>query len=127
MILFLDDTELRHRHFTRSHIGSDVLHVWSASQAISALEDNPTLNPIHLDHDLAYEHYGADPESFAQGTGLQVARWLANSEHPRDTCIIIHSLNPIGSQRMAETLRQAGFTKVLLEPFRFDREMMAGI
>jgi hypothetical protein len=126
MILFLDDTELRHRYFTRTHIGKDAIHVWSASQAIAALENSP-ITETWLDHDLAYEYHGAEPVSFAQGTGLQVARWLAASEYPRSLRIIVHSLNPVGSKLMVETLRAAGFVNVKQEPWRMDPQVMAGL
>ena len=68
---------------------------------------------ISFDHDLADSHYdpgmysGEYPEEFEEKTGNDCAKWLLrfciekNVDMPD---FIVHSMNPIGAQRIQDTL-----------------------
>ena len=68
---------------------------------------------ISFDHDLADDHYdqkmynGAYPEKFAEQTGNECAKFLVEFciEHDLEMPICwVHSMNPIGAQRIQNTL-----------------------
>lgn len=115
-ILFLDDMEARHqafRDYAENHI---VTHVYTAEEAIKALE-RETFDAAALDHDLAEEHYqqiGTYVESGRNRSGRAVARWIA--EHGTPKLALVHSFNPDGSREMAHALHVAGI-RVVRAPF----------
>lgn len=72
---------------------------------------------ILLDHDLEDKHY-EDPHATDDNTGTAFVQWLISNESP-ECPVIIHSYNPVGAQRMAYTLHDAGWT-VQQQPFGMD-------
>jgi hypothetical protein len=68
---------------------------------------------ISFDHDLADSHYdpgmydGSYPEEFEEKTGKDCAKWLLDFCIERKIAMpdfIVHSMNPIGAQRIQDTL-----------------------
>jgi CheY-like chemotaxis protein len=114
-VLILDDIELRHDAFRTILPDVDRTHVYTASQAITALLEYPPFDLICLDHDL-----DQSPDRIVNpGNGTQVARFIARdlprSHYPKNA--LIHSANPAGADRMAALIREVGIP-VTLKPFR---------
>lgn len=104
-ILFLDDMKIRHDSFLRNHIGHEVVQVWTADQARSAL-DKDVFDIACLDHDLAEEHYlQFETEEYSPGTGMDVVDHIcAMPEEKRPKRVIVHSLNPRGVEMVNRLL-----------------------
>lgn len=110
-ILFLDDDRNRHDYFEYAMLFNvkdhQVIHVYSAKEAIEALLSNPPFDLAHLDHDLGNQ---------AGNNGYEVAVFISTmpaSMAPRK--IIIHSSNQIGAERMEARL--GGIMEVQIVPF----------
>lgn len=86
-------------------------------QFVKYVEENGVPDVISFDHDLADEHYwspqtkGNIPyngfyadDTFVEKTGYHCARWFINWCMDRDiifdTEILIHSMNPVGSENI---------------------------
>lgn len=87
----------------------DYVEATTADEARRLLAAGPRFDVMFLDHDLAEEHYegkGMDGED----TGFAVCRYITDSmpiaERPRT--FIVHSLNPVGAERMVKHLSTAG-------------------
>lgn len=104
-ILFLDDDEGRHDAFGSESVGHDITHVRTVGQAIKALKASK-FDLISLDHDLGGRHYV--PSDDPEGTGWHVAKYLASVG--TDACIIVHSYNVTGAERMIQTLADANIS-----------------
>jgi CheY-like chemotaxis protein len=106
-ILFLDDNEERHKAFMRANIGNNVDHVWSAREAIEAIDLNEPYDVASLDHDLDWKaQAGMRP---LEETGMVVAHHIASmpkERQPRQ--VIVHSFNPVGGKNMFDLLVSAG-------------------
>lgn len=99
-ILILEDSPHRIVYFKaalKEHKLTFCAHARAAKQALRKNQ----FDLIFLDHDLQGEP--VDPES--ENSGCEVARYIA--EHEIDTCIIIHSENPVGSDAMAAILENS--------------------
>lgn len=116
-ILFLDDDEERHRGFSQMTIGNVVDHVYTARQAIEALEKNPQYDYVYLDHDLDYmATMGREPlEETGQVVADHIAEKLSKDKHPKH--VVVHSYNRPGAARMGRKIKEAGL-RVLLIPYR---------
>jgi hypothetical protein len=59
---------------------------------------------VAFDHDLAEEHYGANPRSdFKEKTGYHCAKWLIEKCMDEDTSFphyVVHSMNPVGKMNI---------------------------
>jgi hypothetical protein len=126
--LFLDDIrdpidctlyKTKHMSFHRSMYAEDWTIVRSYDEFVKTVEMNfyadewPSI--VSFDHDLADEHYdlsmynGEDayPLQFAEKTGTDCAKWLLqfciknNLEIPE---CYVHSMNPIGAERIKNVL-----------------------
>ena len=109
-VLFLDDDAGRHGQFLMQTIGCAVTQVWTAPEAIAALDaaEEP-FDLASLDHDLGGRVYVMDGEAGPEGTGLDVARHIAGMEpERRPRQVVVHSFNPAGAADMTTTLRAAG-------------------
>ena len=102
------------KHFD-NFIGKTFDIAYKSSQAISLLKEN-TYHCIFLDHDLEEEHY--ENEKSYSGTGQEVCRFIVDNkiEVPR---IVIHSLNPVGRDRMMGILDEGDYD-YLSKPFFWD-------
>ena len=106
-ILIVEDDESRCAWFRQKFAGREQDVTCDVRQAVEWLAERD-YGVILLDHDLTEEHYFSN-EPDDERTGYAVAAWLAaHPDSQRDALIIIHSLNYPGSQRMLDTLRDAG-------------------
>lgn len=105
-ILFLDDDEKRHRTFAQDNIGEDVTQVRTIQSCIDAIKNNPKYDLISLDHDLNGQHYVEQ----AEGTGTEVALWMAANITPEKMPdrVWLHSYYLDGAKRMRNILVAAG-------------------
>lgn len=128
-LLMVEDTEERINWLTeaikRYDLPIDASTVETAKGAISLLSESP-FDIMLLDHDLKAEHYAFvnnTSTEYDRETGYAVASFLAgNREVQPDLKIIIHSMNPPGSLRMARVLQSAG-RKVKVFPFELLRKV----
>lgn len=112
-IFILEDNPFRMEWFNKEFIGHEVHHCDEAEIAIDMIQFNK-YDMIFLDHDLGGESM-VDGEQ-DPNTGLAVAKIIPLT-HNKDTKIIIHSLNPVGVQRMYTYLSQGGCADVACLPF----------
>jgi CheY-like chemotaxis protein len=108
-VLIVEDDERRLLWFRSRLIGVPFDFTKDVEEA-KRLIDEVDYTQIFLDHDLADEHYAVWQEGSTrhdETTGYAVAKYLAeNPERSRDAEIIIHSLNPLGSERMERKLKE---------------------
>lgn len=114
-VLFLDDNVYRWNDFSQKNNTTDISLTWvsTASSAISKLSTT-FYDQVWLDCDLLRHHY-SDLQRDWGDTGMEVAKYIAN--HP-ECCgsVIVHSLNPYGSERMHKVLLDAR-VKCIKQPF----------
>ena len=75
----------------------------------------PYIQTVSFDHDLAYEHYidgdqGKIQDGYKEKTGADCAQYLCDFYKSKDAPLpecLIHSMNPIGCERIAYILRRA--------------------
>ena len=103
-ILILEDDDRRIRKFKQNFIGCELFITHLPETANRYLEEHE-FDLIFLDHDLADDHYFKDTVC-NETTGLCTAEFLGNNPNLcKDTTIIVHSLNPNGSERMMQALK----------------------
>jgi len=92
-ILILDDSKERWYGFRKELEAETLCFVPNADLAIEALSEK-SWDVLFLDHDLGQN----------RATGYDVACWL--EENPRYTpeIVVVHSMNPVGSKRIALAL-----------------------
>lgn len=100
--LIVEDSHERMKKFKQFLIGYTYLWCETSEEAIEALIQN-NFRIIFLDHDLREEHYAG---SFGKGTGQEVADFIGNKNILCES-VIIHSLNPVGSENMRKSLEKA--------------------
>lgn len=107
-ILFLDDDKHRHDRFRENNIGRDITHVWTADEAIEALEKGGW-DLVFFDRDLS-ELASMGLESPEERTGETVVKHLigkiVKEKWPKQ--VIVHSLNEYAANRMVADLKEAG-------------------
>ena len=133
-ILVLDDSDMRLEHYKYHYQGHNVVCVKTAAECIAWLAGGPKVDLLHLDHDLAEEHYltyseglheepgaWADQEvpPYDPGTGMDVVDWLCDPEHEacRPVRCVVHSWNGVRAPVMAMALNKAGIP-TLRQPFQ---------
>lgn len=115
-VLILDDDDNRHREFDRILDGIPRLHVYTATQAISALRDSAPFDLVCLDHDLG-EHQNrllTTPPGDGTEVALYINMHLDRKKYPKK--VLIHSWNPAGRKRMEDLIRSVGIP-VIVKPF----------
>ena len=111
-ILILDDDKIRHTQFAKKYASENLIHVYTSTEAIEALKTQK-FDYVFLDHDLG----GEQMVSSGDGTGYEVAEWIANNEDSRPSkTVILHSLNPPGRANMCSVLKAKG-VRVMESPF----------
>lgn len=122
-ILFLDDDETRHRQFKRATLGCLVTQAYSADEAITSLATG-TFDAAFLDHDLSVEDVMSAPGAKTLApTGQVVADYIASLDATRRPgVVLVHSMNPAGSQSMAAALTAANVPN---ERISFDQLLRA--
>lgn len=116
-ILFLDDARLRHDVFTAAHGPDEVVHVFTAHEAVAALAGQRRFDLVQLDHDLAEEFYlelsgglretpGPGDPHFDPGTGMDVVRHIIGLPvEQRPGQVVVHTHNVVGSVMIGELVR----------------------
>jgi CheY-like chemotaxis protein len=108
-ILLVEDDPQRRYWFTKMNIGR-VMDVTDDVEEAKRLIDTHEYDQIFLDHDLSEEHYmvwreGTDKHDAT--TGYAVAKYLAeNPDKSPNAEIVVHSLNPVGSDRMWRKMKE---------------------
>jgi CheY-like chemotaxis protein len=110
-ILILDDEAYRHFIFDIKFQGHEVTHVYTADEAIAALDADDTYDLVQLDHDLADKDYrelkaGVVGEKTGVDAAVHIARYMDRSKVP--VRVVVHSLNGPGACLMRDLLRDAG-------------------
>lgn len=119
-ILILEDDDKRIKKFKKNFIGCDLFITHLPNTANKWLEEGEEFDFIFLDHDLRDEHYLKDT-TCSETTGLCTAKYLGdNLQLSNKATVVVHSLNPWGSDRMFEALSSRKKHKI---PFSvlFDR------
>jgi hypothetical protein len=101
-ILILEDAEERVRQFKQKFIEHDVKVSDKPKEIIQLLQDD-SWDVLFLDHDLGDKIYVPSGE----GTGFEVADWLAHNPDRIPSLVILHSLNYHGRQAMASKIPDA--------------------
>ena len=101
-ILILEDNEERHKKFLEALKSHEVVIVETSQEAIKYLKEEKW-DVAFLDHDLG----GQANVSSGPGTGYEVAVWLSENVDRMPTQVYIHSMNPVGSQKMKFALPDA--------------------
>jgi len=102
-ILILEDSEDRIYQFKKRLIGHYIEYYANTKECIQSLKGNGPWDYLLLDHDL-----GNVFEQPGDGTGYEVAKYIA--DHPK-LCpkqILTHSINNIGAAAMMRVLGDAG-------------------
>jgi len=104
LILILEDDNNRIARFMKelSFIGHELHFAETTSSAKKYLSEN-VYDVIFLDHDLGGEMM---VDSDKPNTGYQVAKAIVGTAN-EDAYIVIHSMNPAGSNNMAAILPKA--------------------
>lgn len=114
-ILILDDDAVRHQAFDNYYSAyAPITHTYRYNDCIENLKLGDW-DIVHLDHDLGEDVNDPDMKvdgwgKAVQFTGLDVVRWLVERiDEPLAVKIIVHSMNPVGGQKMYDELVHAGF------------------
>ena len=113
----MDDSPQRHRAMRSNSGDAYVDYAWTADQALQFLRKH-RYDLIMLDHDLS-----EDPKPILIAPdGTYVASYMAKNfpEH-RETFTVIHSMNPVGANRMENILIDAGYMHVHKIPSAWDK------
>jgi hypothetical protein len=100
MKLWLDDVR-------EPHVYGRLGWTWvkTAIEAIKALETG-TVEIASLDHDLAWEHYPWNDLPSETPNGTDLAAWMVQTQAWPSKELIVHSLNPVGAERMMKIFRE---------------------
>lgn len=101
-VLVLDDSLERLKMFRQNLKGHSVTTVETSKDAITQLAQND-FDTLFLDHDLGGQAFVKSGD----GTGFEVAIWLAKNPDRKPKQIVIHSFNPTGAQNMKNVLPEA--------------------
>lgn len=118
-VLFLDDNKFRH-----NTVQSELLHdaAFTATEAIELMKKKD-YDLVFLDHDLGDEIM---VDSFGSvETGYTVAKWMVENK-PKVKLVIVHSMNPAGSDNIANLLKDNGYY-VLQQPFCYLKDNIKNI
>jgi len=108
-ILFLDD-DINRQHNMYAGLPSANFTLWmvsTAEEAIDSLKRNGDsfFDIVCLDHDLGGMQM---LEAGADGTGMDVVKWVIENMKNTAITFIVHSLNPPGASLMHMVLSNAG-------------------
>jgi len=106
-VFVLEDDQERQDWFLKRFFGHTVDIAVSVAEGLTLLKTN-RYDTIFLDHDLEFHHYGSN-ERDDETTGYAVAGYLAqNPRKQPNALVVVHSMNPSGSRRMLDVLRDHG-------------------
>lgn len=101
-ILILEDSSERIFEFKKRLIGHDVVFTKDTKECIQYLKES-RWDLICLDHDLSNVF-----EAPGEGTGYEVAKWIADHKRKAPKQILIHTMNNVGASAMMLTLGRVG-------------------
>jgi len=102
-ILILEDSPERQEKFYDALDGNTSLYFATNAWDAITLLDSVLFDLAFLDHDLGEVDFLRETDN----TGYTVAKWLQAHPDRMPKRVIIHSLNPVGAQRMAQCLPKA--------------------
>ena len=123
--LFLDDMKERHKSFHNFYKNDfdEITYVYDYDEFVAEMKDG-SHDILFLDHDLSVNTINMDPDDYDERSGTDVAKWISEEMGfiPREDKpgIVVHSMNPIGRERMVDILRDGGFEAT---PYPFIRLM----
>lgn len=108
-ILIVDDSRTRHRKFRQGLIGSNVVHVSNAPDAIAVMQQQ-MFDAVFLDYDLHIGGARVSDHVEETGKGSHIVNWIIQSgkDLKPGMQIFVHSLNPKGVMYMVDMLRANG-------------------
>lgn len=122
-VLVLDDIQFRLDYFTTHYQQQgDVVQTATHYSQVLAWLDSRVWDLVHLDHDLQDFQDDAEYRYDLTGrkeyyNGMDVVYHIRRMPvEARPKRVIVHSVNPTGGRKMAETLQQAGIPTTW-EPF----------
>jgi hypothetical protein len=111
-ILILEDNPIRIGKFEALFKNQDLRIVQDVESAIVSCLENE-YRVMWLDHDLEGKIW---EDSNKENTGYQFIKWLVDNKKAKETLIYIHSMNPIGANRMLNYLKDNGYDGIWI-PF----------
>ncbi len=111
-ILILEDNPIRIGKFEALFKNQDLRIVQDVESAIVSCLENE-YRVMWLDHDLEGKIW---EDSDKDNTGYQFIKWLVDNKKAKETLIYIHSMNPIGANRMLNYLKDNGYDGIWI-PF----------
>jgi hypothetical protein len=123
VIVVLDDMKARIT-WLRRYFDSSTNIIWrsNVTDFIAAVEANPSVKLIILDHDLDMQSGSTGESQGPDGlTGMDATSFLP-ARH-RSTEILVWSRNGHGAADMTENLQKRGFGKVTTIMYGFDRHI----
>jgi len=122
LILILDDMKVRHDSFDRTYADHEIIHAYSYSDCIKALNGDRKFDLVHLDHDL--DEFSDRPEYYQDGwgrkrfyNGMHVVSHISEmdiTKYPDE--VIVHSINSSAAPDMVRGLKRIGIFAVWI-PF----------
>jgi CheY-like chemotaxis protein len=114
-VFILEDTEERIKKFKQNLIGHEIIVTKDTKEAITILDANEPFDYICLDHDM-----GVTFEQPGEGTGFEVAEWIAKHPEKKPRKLLIHSMNNVGAAAMMRVLGDVGMRATYI-PFLWDK------
>jgi len=99
-ILLLEDNPVRQEKFKQLFKNQELIIVDNVLDAKDICRHNE-IKVMFLDHDLGNAIWVNSNE---ENTGYQFVKWLVDNEFQKNTLIYIHSMNPIGANKMLNYL-----------------------
>jgi hypothetical protein len=118
-ILILDDDHRRHELFLKHFAQKDVDYLQiepTADGAEHALSTQPKFDVLMLDFDLVLNQPSIHHS--VHTNGVKVAQFVTRMpDEAIPDKIVVHSMNPIGADRIVRYLASHGIINVFVEPF----------
>lgn len=114
-ILILEDNPIRIEKFKELFKYQTVVICTTVEEAQNACIDNvcQPFEALWLDHDLNGRIW---EDSLEENSGYQFVRWMVEGGFQRNSLNYIHSMNPIGANRMLNLLKDNGYNGIWI-PF----------
>lgn len=117
-ILILEDNLERKQYFDKLFRSQTAYHVSSVTEAKDLCEAI-VFDVIFLDHDLDQKIWVPSEE---ENTGYNFVKWLVESPYQKESLNYIHSMNPIGANKMLNLLKDYGRDGIWV-PFNMIRSL----
>ena len=111
-ILILEDNPIRIEKFRKLFKNQEVDFSFIVEDAKAACLSN-NYSVLWLDHDLEGKIW---EDSTKENTGYQFVKWMVDNNLQKNALIYIHSMNPIGANRMLNYLKDNDYDGIWI-PF----------